>query len=609
MTGNNSKPPRIRSKGLSCQRCRVRKVRCDGGSPCGGCVKESTQCIRVTFDRRKERILHEYVDELQNRIDHLEGIIGKVRGLVSIDGSNDKIVDSDSSKVQDDYDRNEDDRYNMNTNMNHSSTSGVYGPTSIFESSSIQLSNRDNEIKRLNYDPSILNCIKLFFIWQYPDHNMFIYREAFLLDFFNPKPGCIYCSLELIYAICAMGLSMSYDLSIKSKSRAYYQQARSLLLSKLDQTSIASMQALLCLSFYDISHGNNSSGWMLSGIAIRMGYDLGFQLNPNSWYINESITPLDCSIRSRIYWGFYAADHFISLLMGRPSSLKVSTSSIPETDELPDLEWIADYAYISPGVDKREIVYISAPLNSIIKLIQISESMINDIFGCITDKQEISKFILNSNKLEFFNSQIQNWKRDLPSDLKWNRRDLLQNADNPTTMSIRYYYYIVLLCLNRPFIEIMKNQSSISPMKICQDVIDDLLISIERFKQIHGLQKATIYIVYCCILSISVLMLTNGDRQVIDQILGYLKECSSTWKLAEKSYKMIKLRLDHQQAPQPEPVLTQSSSIHPNIMVNDIFEENLDYFAGPPMMMTAELFNDDWEVLFPDYHEKRNKED
>lgn len=547
---------------------------------------------------------------MQTKIENLKGIIDKIRGLVNVDINSDSFPQGTSPDNLGDqtFQIEKTDTRNHFSTVNQTS-SGVYGPTSIFESSSIQLLNRDNEIKQLNYNPVILNCIKLFFIWQYPDHNMFIYREAFLLDFFNPKPGCIYCSIELVYAICALGSSMSHDLSIKSKSRHFYQQSKSLLFNKLDQTSIASMQALLCLSFYDISHGYNSSGWMLSGIAIRMGYDLGFQLNPNSWYMNESITPLDCSIRSRIYWGFYMADHFISLLMGRPSSLKVSNTSIPETEDLPDLEWISEYAYISPGVDKREIVYISAPLNSIIKLIQISESMINEIFTSITDKQEIVKVILKSNKLEYYNLQIQNWKLELPDDLKWDHQTLLETADNPTTMSIRYYYYIVLLCLNRPFIEIMKNQSTISPLKICQEVIDDLLISIERFKQIHGLQKATIYIVYCCILSISVLMLTNGDRNVIMKILQYLKQCSSTWKLAEKSYKMIMLRLDHQQVPPQELTLNTTSAEQPNHIMNDILEENLDYFAGPPMMMTAELLNDDWEVLFPDYNEKRNRDD
>jgi hypothetical protein len=249
--------------------------------------------------------------------------------------------------------------------------------------------------------------------------------------------------------------------------------------------------------------------------------------------------------------------------------------------------------------------------------------MINEIFTCITDKQEIVDIASNSNKLAKYNQQIKQWKQELPEDLQWDKSKLMETADNPTTMSIRYYYYIVLLCLNRPFIDIMKHQSSVSPLKICQEVIDDLMVSISRFKEIHGLQKATIYIVYCCILAVSVLMLTNGDYDKIMTFLGYLKECSSTWKLAEKSYKMIHHRLDHQKPyqsqtqphngpsslPQQQPGRTTDLPQLDSDFIIDNIDGNFDYFAGPPMLMTAELFNDDWEVLFPDYHDKRNKDE
>ena len=30
-------------------------------------------------------------------------------------------------------------------------------------------------------------------------------------------------------------------------------------------------------------------------------------------------------------------------------------------------------------------------------------------------------------------------------------------------------------------------------------------------------------------------------------------------------------------------------------------EEDLDFLGGPPVLMTLDLFNEDWEQLFPDY--------
>ena len=36
---------------------------------------------------------------------------------------------------------------------------------------------------------------------------------------------------------------------------------------------------------------------------------------------------------------------------------------------------------------------------------------------------------------------------------------------------------------------------------------------------------------------------------------------------------------------------------HQNVM----FDDNIDFLGGPPVLMTADLFNEDWEALFPDY--------
>ena len=169
MSSDNQKTKRVRTKGLSCQRCRLRKVKCDGGSPCSGCVKDGSECIRVTYDRRKERILHEYVDSLQTKIERLQLIISKVKDLVNIDedttvGNYDDHSSSKSARRHTSAPNST--GHGGDNSLGYKFLSlidseqpnrGVYGPTSIFESSSVQFYIRDNEIKRLNYDPVILS--------------------------------------------------------------------------------------------------------------------------------------------------------------------------------------------------------------------------------------------------------------------------------------------------------------------------------------------------------------------------------------------------------------------------------------------------------------------
>lgn len=723
---------------LSCQRCRTRKIKCNFEYPCSNCSKVGADCVKTVNDMRKKRPPANYVSNLERKIESLTEFFEKFRKLDSIEAKQ-KFIDSTDLKElmnKDENDYGDPPSDIPDTFLNppdkskvKKSSMPVYGPTSVYDndliSRGITSSSKKEEasMHNLNKDPSILHCLKLFFTWQYPDHNMFIFREAFLIDFFDPKPNSLYCSRNLVLSICALGSRMSDDDKIYSRSHHFYNEAKSSLLAQLDHPSITSLQSFLLLAFYDICNGSNSSGWMLSGNAMRMGFDLGFQLNPEVWFLkpHDDLSPLDVAIRSRIYWGSYMADHFISLLLGRPSLLKISDATIPETDDLPDLEWIDEYMYLDPRKDNsKKNTQISNPLKNVIKLINISDSMLVDIFTRSEEDHDRNNDDLDlmsrMKKLSEYNTQIMKWKESLPKDLAWDKIYLQETADDPTLLCIKYYYYILVLCLNRPFVGISKHdveKHHLSPAIICAEAIEDLYVAIRRFKKTHGLRRASIFIVYCTILSISVILLTNKSTQLVDKtqerlefFMDVLHGCSRTWKLAEKSYKLIKIKLqyshnkesdtnkqdyhteDHltnevdetslrksqsesnvpiqpadqsifsklpqafatniqfQNSPEFHKALPSPSSVSNDLqndqrysaskdpsaapLVNTIasiqeipntsekygdefdktianantellFDENLDFFGGPPVLMTSDLFNEDWESLFPDY--------
>lgn len=552
----------------------------------------------------------------------------------------------------------------------------VYGPTSVYANDvdirAKLLQKREarevSVLKTLNKDPDILSCVRLFFTWQYPDHNMFVFREAFLNDFFHPKANSLYCLSVLVFSICALGARMCDVDTIYLHSITYYNEARSSLLSSLEHPTITSVQSFLLLAFYDICNGNNSTAWMLSGNAIRMGFDLGFQLNPEVWFLKShgAVKPLDVAIRSRIYWGCYMADHFISLVLGRPSLLKMLDASIPETLDLPELDWIDEYKFIP-----KNVTNISDPLKNIINLINISDNMLNDVFtksdhnaSTKTSHGEDLNLTARLSKLSEYNAQIMQWKKNLPADLNWNRESLSSAADNPTIASVRHYYYILILCLNRPFVGITnasKSQDRLSPAVICNSAIEDLYVAIRRFELTHGLRRASIFIVYCSILSISVILLTTSSdlleedkRTQLKFFMNVLLGCSKTWALAEKSYKLIESKLQLQFVDDPDfavsgnkrmrtkrnkhtanevdtkqneslsgsppavslPPVSGSSSVNSTYLTevdkvplenemlqsnyDDMMDHQVEFFGGPPVLMTSDLFNEDWEALFPD---------
>ena len=680
-------------KVLSCQRCRIRKVKCDFDSPCSNCAKVGAECIPPFEDKRKKRYSSNYVLRIEKQLENCLSFIQEIKKTGSSESRQALINSTDLIDILE----NENETTKKGDESYDERHGTVYGPLSVYDDDLVSrgkhkfLNTEEKSISVLNKDPVILQCLKLFFTWQYPSHNMFIFRESFLIDFFYPKHNSMYCSKILILSICALGSKMSDDENIYSKSASYYKEARSLLMSNFDSPSITSLQSFLLLAFYDICNGSNSSGWMLSGSAMRMGFDLGFQLNPKSWFlkVQSELSPLDISIRSRIYWGCYMADHFISLLLCRPSILKKSDASIFETHDLPNLEWIDEYMYDSSnGNGPQKDISISSPLKSIINLIDISENMLNDIFTRNEDDYDnLSREDLNLRsrlkKVNEYNIKIMKWKENLPKELAWDQRVLEETGQDPNLLCIRFYYYILILCLNRPFVGIVdvpSQESEFSSAEVCKSAIEDLIVLVKKFWKSNGLRKASIFIVYCSILPISVIFLTHSTEQLmlgakkkLEFFLDVLKECSRTWKLAQKSYNLISIKLrqinlkDFDQHLKPctkeeRDVPTTSNNSHTkdstiasrtdsftiehykkqvaddgpryideslesleafkDLKHNETYISNeidflgeeydaydsldnegqsFEFLGGPPVLMTSDLFNEDWESFFPDY--------
>lgn len=565
-------------RGLLCARCRLRKVRCDNGMPCSGCAKEGTECVRISQDKRKERYSQTYVEELHSKIEGLEEVLANVQ--TALNDRSASVTPAVTAREEE-----------------STGDRGVYGATLVFvtdmTASELVALEQDQHhiIEELNSEEDVVAAIKLFFRWQYPGHNMYVYRETFLEEFLNPKPGMMYCSRELVYALAAMGALQ--DPRLRTLLMGYYNQARTTLLGGgrhgFDHPLLALMQALLALLFYDVCHGNNSLAWMLAGMGVRMGFDLGFHLHPKLWYIGlkEKFNPKMALVRSRVFWGCFVADHFMSLILGRPTQLKFSDATLPQPLDQVEPNGFKEYSFSETP--------IQSPMRRWIELIDLCNQAIDDIFALGLSKQELEiRFPAKVETLKAFNKLVAHWKTTLPLELQWTRESFYSGADDPTKVSIRFYYYMVILCMNRPFLEIVGNSAD-SPRQVLTEAIEDLLMHIQRFKEVHLLQKASIHLVYACILSVSVLTLNKGARDLqnegrIELFLAYLQECSHLWQLAAKAHDMIKRKLSKTNA-------DATDDFH-SVLLNDD-----NFFAGPPVLMTADFLTNDWESMFPYYED------
>lgn len=669
-------PPKWKRTSQACIQCRNRKIRCNPGTAeqCEYCAKVNLPCKKVA-DRRRERLSS--VDEFILKIELYESVFEKLRHnlaassdildalgegrLPDLDLGNKSSRDSEKNSEKDSQkDSDTDDRpatddektlrhavlptsenaafLQANNFENDEYSVSVYGPTSVFDTESVARLNETEKMAELSQNPRIVQCVQLFFRWQYPDLHSFVFREAFLLDFFNPKPGSVYCSQELVFAVCALGALMLEDSELFNAAPSFYSRARESLMKKLDSPSTSSLQAFLLLGLYDVYNGRNNAGWMLTGDGFRMGFGIGFQLKPEKWALKGDISDITVSVRSRIFWGSFFADRFLSLIMGRPSVLKVDDLTIPVLINMPAIENIAEYTYPgTPLYAKASYIDVSNPLTSIIRLATIADDMLEELFSAENKSQVVLAHKLRL--LNRYNERLFRWRKELPDILKWDHATLAQFGHDHTKMFMRYFYYLVLLCLNRPFVEVKTDTDvQLSSLLICVEAMDELHAAILSFVNHHGFRRCSILIVYASIISLSIFLLksSSGDlcsrkefEHLFYEFMTVLK--MTTWKLGERSFNKVRgtiltlYGLDYNKLFETYVQRLQASGsdrlVAPNSLVALMYEDERksynDYpslsaldsefsggvdfggFGGPPVFMTSE--STDWAELFPEY--------
>lgn len=638
---------------LACTYCRSRKVKCNVHEtlPCYNCYKDGQECVVLPTDKRKDRYRIKYLEELESKVAQYEKLIKQVRG--NLDATT-RLLDPDTTGVLEDPTSREasssaqpilptiQGKYLQANNFanDENLSVAVYGPTSVFDTEKIQA--EASKVASLNSDPVLVDCIKLFFKWQYPDMHLFVFREAFLLDFFSPKSNGVYSSAELVYAICAMGALVSEDPHINKRAGEFYTTARESLMKLTDYPTISSLQAYLLLGLYDVYNGKINSGWILSGDGFRVGFGIGFHLSPENWLVkqDEEVSDITISVRSRIFWGSFMVDRFLSLILGRPWTLKTDDSTISGSINMPAIDWIDDYTYPGTASCKAPLyIDVSNPLKNMIDLVAISDEMLLRVFPSKRAKEQrgMRQRIL---LLEEYNKKIANWRQNLPPIMQWDTEDLAKHGHDHTKMFMRFFYYIVLLCLNRPFIEETRGfKDSQNAMKVCEVVIKDLHTAIRSFVGSHGFQRCSFLILYSCIMCVSIILLSSSGGGLIQDVsledyffefMTVLKLSSKTWKLSERSYNKVRLTLKNEykvsyhdlfsrflekKQTLDDGFLVQGNSIISMINTEDLDPptdlpssgweasyanlEELAGLGGPPVFTTTE--NNDWSSLFSSY--------
>ncbi|KAL4940033.1 hypothetical protein BDV06DRAFT_27066 [Aspergillus oleicola] len=346
-----------------------------------------------------------------------------------------------------------------------------FGPTSTFNladmlatnTSGIHLAQNDaweclSRLGSVKAVPAALeeHLTDLYFSWQDPSFHVVdrkMYEDAKAKWY--AMEDTPYYSESLRNAICALGASFEtryhpdFVTFPESMVDFFGTRAKALLEVELDSPCIATVQALVICSSLEVGSGREARGWLYSGMAIRLAFNLALHLDMSSYVSSGIITPADADLRRTVFWAAYTVDHQLGFHLGRPfrTNMEDVTVGKPTSNAIrrDKDKWIP---YVSPGS-----VYAGSGVPDCMEAICEEQVYLCEIMAPCGDflygTPSISKVVLQSLN-EKIVTKLLDWKAALPQPLQINLDDQT-TPYIPQVLLLHMQYYQNIIYAHRPW--------------------------------------------------------------------------------------------------------------------------------------------------------------
>ncbi|KKA16125.1 Nitrogen assimilation transcription factor NirA [Rasamsonia emersonii CBS 393.64] len=276
--------------------------------------------------------------------------------------------------------------------------------------------------------------------------------------------GGPYCSEFLLNAVFACSSKFSERIEVRedpdrpeTAGKRFFDRCDELLAQQnlLQSSSIPTVTGLLMLGSTFNARGMTSKGWLYTGYALRMVYDLGLHLDCKEVAGNAE----DIEIRRRVFWGAFICDKLQSLYFGRPFTIQLRDTHVSwdfmDTFEENEL-WTP---YVDPTLPTTRInqptpirLYSISTFQQLCSLSRIMTSIIDHFYvvGATPDKTRAH--------LDYMDEKLLTWYKNLPSELRFEPWAQDSSSSNGPTMAapngiiLLTTYHALLILLHRPFI-------------------------------------------------------------------------------------------------------------------------------------------------------------
>ncbi|KAH7133402.1 fungal-specific transcription factor domain-containing protein [Dactylonectria estremocensis] len=251
--------------------------------------------------------------------------------------------------------------------------------------------------------------------------------------------------LAMGYRVADMDRDDMRKITLAPRESTLHQEAKYMLDIELERPGgIPSVQALLLLGDLECGVGRDNTGWMYSGMANRLAFDIGLHLDCRSNEMPEQ----ECRIRNMAMRACIIYDKYWGLFLGRPLAIKSQDVDLL-SNRLSHLNWTT---FETPKRDLCSEIY--EQLTELMELAgRIVETRDNTVSNNASEQYNLfaSAEAEDNAYLHVINldRQLQNWYRRLPVHLAWKPSNIKMAPYS--FFLLHQQYHVTMILLHRPW--------------------------------------------------------------------------------------------------------------------------------------------------------------
>lgn len=226
-------------------------------------------------------------------------------------------------------------------------------------------------------------------------------------------------------------------ISLAGRESTLHREAKYMLDYELEQPGgIPSIAALLLLGDLEVGCGRDNVGWLYSGMAYRLCFDIGLHLDRSE----SGITQKDIEIGRMTLWACVVYDRYWALFLGRPTALKPDDLEIYELSDQ-----FGRLGTCQPASEEKSIE--TQIYEALIELMELASKITEILYkisnkSCNQDRLACIRMLTLDRELESFYAR-------LPLSLQY-------TAENVRTAPFSFFlfhqqYYSAIILLHRQF--------------------------------------------------------------------------------------------------------------------------------------------------------------